>query len=100
MRTCESVSSVEPNSLLVRRAPRATPFNLPSVLDRKLTRRSASPSGKLRSTIASDSLCGIYLSARRPARKLKTLHSLRDKLFYHSAGGDANKNRRSTKNNS
>ena len=60
MRMYASISRVEPKRLFVSPAPRATPRIRPDWRSRKLTSRSPSPSGKVRRTIASDSLSGIH----------------------------------------
>src|SRR6202045_2148390 len=60
IRIYASISRVEPKRLFGSRAPRATPRTRPDWRSRKLTSRSPSPSGKVRRTIASDSLSGIH----------------------------------------
>jgi sulfofructose kinase len=50
---------VEPNRFFRRRAPLATPRKRPEVRPRKLTRRSASPSGKVLRMMASVSRAGM-----------------------------------------
>src|SRR5580704_7578938 len=61
MLTCDSRSRVDPNRLFVFRAPEATPRTRPIDRDKKLTNRSASPSGYVCKIIASDSCTGICL---------------------------------------
>src|ERR1700722_18543483 len=60
MLTCDSRSRVDPNRLFVFRAPEATPRTRPIDRDKKLTNRSASPSGYVCKIIASDSCTGIF----------------------------------------
>src|SRR6184192_4431597 len=59
IRTCESISRVEPKRLFRRRAPAATPRSRPEVRPRKLTTRSASPSGNVFRMMASVSRAGM-----------------------------------------
>src|SRR5882724_486884 len=61
--TCERTSSVEPYRFFMRRAPAATPRTRPDARPRKLTRRSASPSGNVFRMMASVSRAGM--SCRR-----------------------------------
>src|SRR6266404_4651550 len=61
--TCERTSSVEPYRFFRRRAPAATPRTRPEDRPRKLTRRSASPSGNVFRMMASVFRAGM--SCRR-----------------------------------
>src|ERR1700691_3335317 len=96
IRIYASISRVEPNRLLVSRAPRATPRIRPAWRSRKLTSRSPSPSGYVRRTIASDSLSGIHfvgaptdrdnLASRFARRKYKFVN-------YHTTRTESIENR-------
>src|SRR5205823_10108157 len=57
--TCERISRVEPKRFFRRRAPAATPRSRPEVRPRKLTTRSASPSGNVFRMMASVSRAGM-----------------------------------------
>src|SRR5437879_2259181 len=74
--TCERTSSVEPYRFFMRRAPAATPRTRPDVRPRKLTRRSASPSGNVFRMMASVSRAGMS-SRRADAAPDQLPHSVR-----------------------
>src|SRR5207249_10329819 len=57
--TCERSSSDDPYRFFSRRAPPATPRMRPEVRPKKLTRRSASPSGNVFRMMASVSRAGM-----------------------------------------
>src|SRR5206468_11099448 len=68
IRTCESISRVEPKRLFRRRAPAATPRSRPEVRPRKLTTRSASPRSEEHTSelqSRSDLVCRLLLEKKK-----------------------------------
>src|SRR5271163_2648619 len=91
--TCDRTSSVDPYLFFNRRAPEATPRTRPEVRPKKLTRRSASPRGKVFRMMASVSRAGM--SGRRADDALATAitRSIRtrtqDSFNYHTRSHSA-----------
>src|SRR5882724_6383356 len=87
----------------MRRAPEAAPRIRPELRPRKLTRRSASPSGKVFRMIASVSLAGMCESARRRyaerfAKTLSETHAHAELLFLPYANRPRNPRRTNHRN--
>src|SRR4029077_3359747 len=82
----------------MRRAPEAAPRIRPELRPRKLTRRSASPNGKVLRMMASVSLAGMSESARRRcaervAKTLSETHAHAELLFLPYANRPRNPRR-------
>src|SRR6266849_5091739 len=98
--TCERTSSAEPKRFFSRRAPAATPRIRPEERPRKLTRRSASPSGNVFRMMASVSRAGMscrradlasneFQHTARTARTRRTIVNTIRAAATQSLGGES-----------